>query len=93
MPRRIPGNSGGTRVSRVVSGVPPVTQACGVVGESVTRLCSCARGFGGTPNPTRGTRVPPETQYTSTSTVACSTDFTTSSNLRSFVFDSLSFAA
>lgn len=32
-------------------------------------------------------------QYTSTSTVACSTDFTTSSNLRSFVWASFSLAA
>jgi hypothetical protein len=32
-------------------------------------------------------------QYTSTSTVACSTDFTTSSNLRSFVWAYFSFAA
>ena len=41
----------------------------------------------------RGTRVPPEAQYTITSTVACSTDFTTSSNLRSFVWASFSLAA
>ena len=33
-----------------------------------------------------------KTQYTSTSTAACSADFTTSSNFRSFVFGSLSFA-
>ena len=31
-------------------------------------------------------------QYTNTSTAACSADFTTSSNFRSFVFGSLSFA-
>ena len=37
-----------------------------------------------------GSRPP---QYTSTSTVACSTDFTTSSNLRSLVWASFSLAA
>jgi len=36
--------------------------------------------------------VPPEAQYTNTSTVACSTALTTSSNLRSFVCASFSFA-
>jgi len=51
---------GGTRVSRVVSGVSPGTRVGGVVGGADTRWRSCARGSGGTPNPTRGTRVPPD---------------------------------
>ena len=52
--------SGGTRVSRVVFGVPPKTLVVRVVVVAAPIETPHASGSGGTPEPTRETRVPPQ---------------------------------
>ena len=51
--------SGGTRVPRVVFGVPPKTPALTMSGDAVADVARAA-GSGGTPEPTRETQVLPE---------------------------------
>lgn len=49
---------GGTRVSRAVFGVPPKTPTLTMLTGAVSKVAH-ADGSGGTPEPTRETRVPP----------------------------------